>query len=209
MFTQKRLLALAPGCLLVDAEAFALRFEHFSRSYEIDSSLRAAHLMAQLAHESGGFTRLIENLNYSAVRLAQVWPRLASRAQKLAHNPQALANAAYANKLGNGDESSGDGWKYIGRGLIQLTGKSNYSEHGVAVGLALVSRPEVASIPELAVEIALNFWKVRKCNVQADRDDVEGVTELINGPALIGIQERRILTTHAKKIFVEDGSLIS
>lgn len=171
----------------------------------VTTLLRRSHLIAQLAHESAGFTHLIENLNYSAERIAVIWPRLAIRAQELAHRPEALANAAYGGRMGNGEEVTGDGFRYRGRGWLQLTGKNNYRDRGAALKLDLVANPHLAADPVTAVLIALSYWRSRGCNEAADADDVEGVTRLING-GTYGLIDREQLTRKAKLIFTEQPS---
>jgi putative chitinase len=203
MITAERIVALAPGCKRELVDAVVPYFDKWAAAFGVTAPLRVTHLMAQLAHESASFTRLDENLDYSsAARIALVWPRLARRAKELVNNPQALANVAYANRYGNGDEASGDGWRFRGRGLIQLTFRNNYRARSAACGAELVAEPERAAEPEIAVLLALSFWKARGCNAEADCGDVEEITRLINGPALRGLAERRALTRRAKKIFV-------
>lgn len=160
----------------------------------INTHLRLCHFLAQICCESDFFCRLEEALNYTAPRIAAVWPRLADRADKLAGKPEALANAAYANKNGNGDEASGDGYRYRGRGLLQITGKANYAEAG------FVAHPEMLSTAKASVASAISFWDKHKCNAAADRDDVVAVTKIINGGAN-GLADRKVLTMRAKLIF--------
>jgi len=166
--------------------------------------LRVAHFLAQCCYESAFYSKLQENLNYSAGRIEQVWPRLVGRGEELQHNPQALANAVYANKYGNGDEASGDGWKYRGQGLIQITFKWNYTAVMAHLDplhpLDIVTNPTLATTPAGAVASAIAFWKMRGCDSIADNDNVVGVTKLIN-PALEGLTDRKILTVRAKGIF--------
>jgi putative chitinase len=163
--------------------------------------LRRAHFIAQIAHESGGFRTMRERLSYSAERIAQVWPRLAPRAKDLAHNPVKLANAAYANRLGNGSEDSGDGYRYSGRGLIQLTGKANYIRLTKISGIDILTDPDSAALPDIACQIAVAFWKHAGCDAPADADDAEGVTTRVNGAACEGLAQRKALTEMAKAIF--------
>lgn len=192
-----RLLSQSASQAIVDAIAPAL-----DAPMQAISLLERAHFLAQVCHESAGFTRLLENLNYSADRIAQVWPRLAPRAAELAHNPEKLANAAYANKLGNGDEASGDGFRFRGRGLIQITGRANYASAASWTGTQLIVDPDKAAEPFTAVRIALAFWREHKCSFPAQLDDVEAVTQRINGPRMEGLEHRRALTEKAKRIFV-------
>lgn len=203
MFDAGRLRALCPQASETIISGAAPVLDERAQSFEITTLLRRAHFIAQLAHESARFTKLTENLDYSAERIAAVWPRLKGRADELAHNPEALGNAAYANRLGNGNELSGDGWRYRGRGLIQITGKGNYFARGNALELDLVSDPDQAEDPETAALIAMSFWQARGCSGQADRDDVEAVTRIING-GTEGLADRRALTERARTIFVEE-----
>jgi putative chitinase len=123
MITPAKLIALCPNAEPSICNSIAGPLDGLVGAWPF---LRRAHFIAQIAHESGGFRTMRERLSYSADRIGEVWKRLAPRAQELAHNPVKLANAAYANRLGNGSEESGDGYRWSGRGLIQLTGKSNY-----------------------------------------------------------------------------------
>jgi putative chitinase len=151
----------------------------------IDSPARIAAFLAQIGHESGGLTRLVENLNYSAQGLAATWPnRYAgpnALALKLARKPEAIANNCYANRMGNGDEASGDGWRYRGRGLVQVTGRNNYEAAGKALGQPLLEQPELLQLPGPAARSAVWFWKSNGCNELADADKFEAITRKING----------------------------
>jgi putative chitinase len=202
LYTPERLASLCPHARKEIIAAVAPALEQQGPEFEISTLLRRAHLVAQLAHESGGFAGLEESLDYTPPRIAAVWPRLSQRAAELAHHPEALANAAYAHRLGNGGEESGDGWRYRGRGLIQLTGRDNYAARGEALGIDLVDSPDGASEPGTAVRIALSFWQTRQCNELADLDDIEAITRKINGPALLGLAARRDLAERAKLIFI-------
>lgn len=197
-----RVLTQAPTPL---AEVIAPALDAHLDEYGVTTVLRRAHLLGQLCYESAGFARMTENLDYSAGRIAAVWPRLKDRAEALEHKPEALANAAYAERLGNGDEASGDGWRFRGRGLIQLTGRDNYRERGEALGIDLIAEPDQAATPEIAARIALAFWKSRGCNEHADRDDVGAVTLRLNGSAMEGFNVRLGLTRRAKAILEERG----
>ncbi len=208
IFSSGRIVQLCPSADRDIAAIAAATIEQLAPRYGVHTPLRRAHFIAQVAHESAGFTRLKESLNYSALRIAAVWPKLASRAHALEHRPEALANAAYAGRFGNGDEASGDGWRFRGRGLIMLTFRANYRERGESIGVNLVGDPDKAADPGLAAEIALDYWKSKKCNDAADRDDVEKVTRLING-GTNGLEDRRTLTAKAKGIFVAPEPLIA
>jgi len=165
----------------------------------INSAHRRAAFLAQIAHESADLNRLEENLNYSVRRLMQVWPkRFASEAiaQPYARNPQKLANRVYAGRLGNGDEASGDGWKYRGRGPIQLTGRSNYREGTRALGVDVARNPDRLLEPGIAARAAAWYWKSHGCNELADRkpgveddEDFVRITVMINGGRM-GLKRR-------------------
>lgn len=199
--TVQRLIALAPRIAAPTAESLARVLEVEMPKFGVATLLRRAHFLGQVCHESGGFTRFEENLRYRADRIGVIWPRLLTRANALAGNPEALANAAYAGKIGNGDENSGDGWRYRGRGLIQLTGRSNYAMASNGLGIDLVGNPDQVAQPRGAVLTALWFWQSRGCNEAADQDDAEAVTRIINGKAMVGLAERIQLIEKAKAIF--------
>lgn len=172
--------------------------EHFV-THGLVSHLRIAHWFGQFAHESRGFTDFEEDLSYKAERLCKVWPhRFPTLASALpyARNPEALANKVYANRMGNA--SLGDGWKYRGRGP-QLTGKENYEAAAKRTGLPLVSRPDLAAMPEHFVLLACDFWANHRCNEAADDDNLVLVTKRINGGS-VGIAERRQLLEKAKRL---------
>ena len=175
-----------------------------ARTAQINSGLRIAHFLSQIAVESGGFARLEENLNYTAPRLCQVWPArfpTLESAQPCAGNPQALANRVYGGRLGNGPAASGDGWRYRGRGLIQLTGKDNYREAAGYTRLSLVDRPEIAADPAKSAEIACHYWTSRAINKAADKDDVLAVRRAVNG-GTHGIDDVRTFLARAKTVLV-------
>jgi len=132
------------------AEAFLDRLNDAMEEFSIDTPLRQAAFLSQAAHESNQLASLTENLNYSAVRLRQVWPTRFQNdevAAAYANNPQKLASKVYASRMGNGDEASGDGYRYCGRGIFQLTGKDNYERCGTALGIDLVAHPELVVGP--------------------------------------------------------------
>lgn len=157
--------------------------ETFDR-FDISTPERQACFLGQCAHESGGFTALKENLNYSAEGLTKVWPKRfpsLDAAQPYHRNPEKIANKVYADRMGNGNEASGDGFKYRGRGLIQLTGKDNYRACGEALGVDLVEEPDLVSTPQYAALSAGWFWDKNKLNQFADANDMTGLTKRING----------------------------
>jgi putative chitinase len=170
--------------------------------YGITTNLRLCHLLAQLAHESGGLRATVENLNYSAAGLRATFPRYftAAQAEDYARQPQRIASRAYANRMGNGDEASGDGWRYRGRGLIQLTGRENYRKTGMTLGLDLEGTPEDAAEFPVALETALVYWTDRRLSQYADDDDAEMITRAING-GTNGMADRLRLLALAKTIW--------
>lgn len=150
--------------------------------FEINTPARLAHFMAQCGHESGGFRVVVENLNYSAQGLRAVFPRHFTEAEAVAYarQPERIANRVYANRMGNGDEASGDGWYRRGRGYIQLTGTQNQQAFFKAMGLPVDSDP--AMISEVyPLQSAGWFWKWRKLNGVADTGSVRDVTRVVNG----------------------------
>ncbi len=164
----------------------------------IDTPHEVASFLAQCAHESNEFTHLEENLNYSAERLMQVWPRRFIRyefAQRYEHSPERLANYVYANRMGNGDEASGDGWRFHGRGPIQLTGRSNYTTCGEDIGDNLVAQPDFLLTPYTGIRSALWFWRTHNLDDVDDDEDVRIETRRINGGET-GIEHRQKLFNH-------------
>lgn len=160
--------------------------------YEICTSKRIAAFLAQCGHESANFTKLSENLNYSAEGLIKTFPKhfpTLESAYSYAHNPVAIANAVYANRMGNGDESSGDGWTYRGRGLIQLTGRLNYAKFAGAMQMNTTEATAYLNSKAGALESAAWFFYTNNLNAYADKDDIAGMTKRING-GLIGLDDR-------------------
>jgi putative chitinase len=182
-------LAIGEGCVAFFAAA------------GINSELRLAHFLAQTATETGAFARLEENLNYSAKVMMKVFP---SRFPTLAStegfvmNPRAFANKVYSNRLGNGPPASNDGFNYRGRGLIQLTGRTNYAQREAETGINLVTQPELASNPRTAVQVAALYWTSRSINDPADNDDIREVRRRVNGGA-IGLEDARLHLARARK----------
>jgi len=160
--------------------------------FEIDNEKRIAAFLAQTSHESMNYTRVIENLNYRWTSLRSVFPKYFpndSLAKKYAHDQRAIANRVYANRMGNGPESSGDGWRYRGRGLIQLTGKYNYKKFGDSLGISLSEVPNFLETFDGAVISACWYWENKDLNYYADNDDIKSITKLING-GYIGLEDR-------------------
>ena len=180
--------------------------------FEINTPQRVAAFLAQTSHESGGYTMLSENLNYRAATLAACWPnRFAvmgpdkkpkkddkgkliptAVANAIAGKPELIANLVYSSRMGNGPAESGEGWKFRGRGLKQLTGKDNYARCGNALGLDLVGNPDLLLEPLAAARSAGWFWKANALSTFADAGDIKGMTKKING-GFIGLEQRQKL----------------
>jgi putative chitinase len=159
--------------------------------YQINTPKRQACFIGQCMHESGGFKHLKENLNYSAKALMNTWPSRfpdMDTAEKFERQPEKIANKVYSGRMGNSED--GDGAKYIGRGLIQLTGKDNYTAFGEAIGEDLVANPQLVEEPRYAALSAGWFWNKRGLNALADAMDIETLTKRINGGS-IGINDRK------------------
>ena len=163
--------------------------------YDINTPQRIAAFVAQCAHESGGFTALKENLNYKAVTLRKIFPKyfpddaIANQYASLPNKQEAIANKVYASRMGNGDESSGDGYRYCGRGLIQLTGKNNYQSFADSLEMDVEDVPEYLATFEGAVQSACWFWESNNLNQWADKGDILTLTKRING-GTIGLDDR-------------------
>lgn len=167
--------------------------EETFEKYDISTPNRQACFIGQTMHESGGYKQLKENLNYSAKGLVATWPsRFPNEeyAQEFARNPEKIANKVYSGRMGNTEE--GDGAKYIGRGLIQLTGKENYANCGSSLGVDLVGNPDWLSDPKYAALSAGWFWNRKQLNQYADTNpmDIDTMTKRINGGS-IGIADRK------------------
>lgn len=185
LLTRAQLTALFPRALPGHIDAFVDQHELLFRSYGLDRNLFRVHFfLAQIGHESGGLSVESENLNYSAERLMQVWPRrfpTMEAAAPFARNAEKLGNFTYANRNGNGAEASGDGYRFRGRGYVQLTGRDGYREVGKLSGVNLVDAPDRACAPEHALKVALGFWAWKEANALCDTGDFERVTIAVNG----------------------------
>lgn len=160
-----------------------------------DDAHRIASFIAQTAHESGGYNIITENLNYRAKGLMSVFKKYfpsEELAMQYEKQPEKIANYVYANRMGNGNENSGDGWKFRGRGLIQLTGRNNYTAFASALGLGIEETIDYISTPEGATASAGWFWDTNKLNKYCDNRDFEGLTIRING-GTNGLEERQKL----------------
>lgn len=201
-------LVAATGCRLADAWLIAKPMADVMAQYAITTPLRKAAFVAQMAHESVRFRRLEENLNYtSAGRIQAVWPSKfpsVESAIPYVRNPGALANYVYANRNGNGSEASGDGWRYRGRGLPQLTGLDNYFAFGSDIGEPIVSHPDLVAHPPYACLAAGWLWKRIGANLLADAEDINCITQRIVGRSMRGKADRFDLFRRALGVFKQE-----
>ena len=192
-------LAVLAAVVAAEAEEFFGPLNETCRGFDITTPLRIAHFLAQTAHESALYTVLVENLNYSARGLLATWPRRfdAARAEAYARQPERIANYVYADRMGNGPEASGDGWRFRGRGILQVTGRQTYRDVGGSLGVDLEAAPDLLATPRFASLAAGWYWRSRGINALCDRDDPVAVTEAVNG-GRHGLEERIRLLGLAK-----------
>lgn len=170
--------------------------------YEINTAQRIAAFVAQCAHESGGFMVLKENLNYKPATLRRIFNKyfqsdaIAEQYCAKLNRQMHIANRVYANRMGNGDEASGDGWRFCGRGLIQLTGRNNYQAFADSLEMDINDVPEYLATFEGAAQSACWYWETNKLNRFADAGDIKGLTKAING-GYIGLEDRIKHYNHA------------
>lgn len=192
---------IAAGVSPTQARAFADPIKQAFAAFHIDTAGRQAAFLAQAIHESAGFSRLEEDLYYrTPERIRAIWPQRVTSladAATLCRNPQTLANRVYANRLGNGDEASGDGWKFRGRGIFQLTGRANYMAAGDSLGQPYKELPQLVAEPLHAAMTAGWYWAAAGCNAMADGAQIDAITRAINGPAMVAADERRSLYDEA------------
>jgi len=201
LLTKAQLAEMIPGNPYLDNWLEALN--QILPEYDISAPKRVAAFIAQCAHESGGFKFLKENLNYKAESLLKVFPKYfktLDEANKYAKKPEMIANKVYANRMGNGDEASGDGFRYLGRGLIQLTGKNNYTLFAASVDTPLEEIPEYLQTFEGAVQSACWFWEQNNINKFADSRDIVTMSKRING-GTIGMEDRIMKYEKCLKMF--------
>jgi putative chitinase len=203
-FTQAQLAQLIPGNPYVDHWYEALCT--ILPDYGIDTPQRVASFLAQCAHESGGFKALKENLNYRPETLRKIFPKyfpndeLARQYASKPNKQEAIASRVYANRMGNGPEESGDGYRYCGRGLIQLTGKQNYQAFAESIETPVEELPEYLATFEGAIQSACWFWETNNLNQYADSGDILTMTKRING-GTIGLDDRIKHYQHALHVF--------
>ncbi len=179
--------------------AFAGHLADLLPQFGLTSRERLAAFLGQCHIESAGFRRLSENLLYtSPKRLVAVWPSRfrggVAVAMPFVRNPERLANHVYAGRLGNGPATTGDGWRFRGRGLKQLTGRTNYRRAAQALGRPYEEQPELVALPADAVRTAGWFWSDNGCNALADRGEIDAITRRVNGPAMLQAEARRRAT---------------
>jgi putative chitinase len=200
-FTKEQLKEMIPKNPYIDHWFEALN--DILPEYDNTTPQRVASFLAQCAHESGGFVFLKENLNYKAASLRRVFPKYFpddATANHYAGKGEMIANRVYANRMGNGSEESGDGFKYCGRGLIQLTGKNNYTFFAGSLDIPVEEASEYLQTFEGAVQSACFFWEQNKLNQYADSGDILTMTKRING-GTIGLEDRQKHYQHALHIF--------
>ena len=196
--TEQQLLQILPNAGR-QAGVFVPALNVAMNKFAIVTRLRIAAFIAQVGHESGQLTRLVENLNYSAEGLMKTWPSRFDlvRATAAARKPEQIANIVYAGRMGNTEP--GDGWKYRGRGLFQVTGRANYAACGEALGLDLINQPTLLEQPQYAAMSAAWFWSMKDLNTLADKGDFVKITRRING-GLNGQADRQALYGKALKV---------
>lgn len=203
--TEQQLLQILPNARQV-AGIFVPALNRAMAHWKIDSPVRQAAFLAQVGHESGHLRRLVENLNYRAEALVRTWPSrfTAQAAGAYARQPEKIANRVYGGRMGNGPEESGDGWRYRGRGLIQLTGRDNYRAAGHALGLPLLESPELLEQPEHAAQSAAWWWAAHGLNELADAGRFSDIGSIINtgqpGRVPHGATERKALYDLAVRV---------
>lgn len=205
-----------PNSTEENREKYAKALAFAMMRYNITKSNRIRAFLAQVGHESGQLSAVVENLNYSAKALRSVFGKYFktdAEAEQYARKPEAIANVVYANRMGNGDTVSGDGWRYRGRGLIQLTGKANYDKatnemYALPMGVDFVDEPDLLATPEYATQSAAWFWESNGLNALADQlggaDDTEvfkAITKRING-GYNGLDDRLAMYERAKTVIV-------
>ena len=198
-FTQDQLQAFLPNNQHVEHWFEALA--KVLPDYDITTPQRVASFLGETYVESAGYTAIQENLNYRAESLCRTWPShfTPDIADQYAHNPERIANRAYANRMGNGDEASGDGWRFCGRGLIQLTGRANYTAFGQSIDSSPEEVSDLLQTFEGCVQSACWFWETNNLNQYADAGAIDHESRIVNGGTL-GLQERRAAYERALQI---------
>jgi putative chitinase len=201
---QSRLAAIMPTATPELIDRYYQPIVNQTTAAQINTALRLAHFLAQIGNETGDLRVMEENLNYDVLGLMRTWPSLFDQAtaEDCAHQPEKIANRAYGNRYGNGNEASGDGWRFRGRGAIQLTFQGNYAAYGRARNRDFVTGSNsdlIASDPNLCIDVACWYWTSHNLNLPADRDDIISITKSVNG-GLIGLAERERRLANAKHV---------
>lgn len=204
VLTRSQLLRAVPELNKVALDSFVASYNQFAIPFGINTPLRTIHFLSQVIWESGYLKSTVENLNYSAEGLLKTFPRYfnAETAKEYARQPERIANRVYANRMGNGNEASGDGWKFRGRGFIQLTGRESYIKfyQSDCCTEDVVNHPDkVAKFPLDQVS-AMWYWESHDLSKLADRDDCEAITRIVNG-GLSHIADRKFLVRRLKREF--------
>jgi len=196
---------IAAGIAPTQARQFLAPLLAACARFSINTPARIAGFVAQCRVESAGFTALEEGLFYrDPQRIMRIWPTRVTtmeHAQHLARNPKGLANVVYAGWLGNGDTASGDGWRFRGRGLKQLTGKANYTDAATELNRPYVTSPELVAMPDDACMTAAWFWHTNKLNILADSAQWDAITRAVNGRGMLQKAERRQYSEEAVSVF--------
>lgn len=203
IIVESQIRRIMPNVKEARVKEFVKCFNEWSDRFGISTPLRFVHFIAQIAHESGEFKSMEENLNYSADGLLRVFPKYFTKetAAQYARKPEKIANKVYANRMGNGDEASGDGWRFKGRGAIGTTGRDNYKAYAdseFCVG-DLMSHPEWLAQSPGCFKSAMYFWWKNGLNQIADTDDVVKVTKRVNG-GTNGLAQRQYYYRMAKRV---------
>jgi putative chitinase len=200
--TTQQLLQILPNAGPV-ASVFVSALNDAMARFKIEGRLRVAAFLAQVGHESGQLRTLVENLNYSTEGLIRIWPKRFNlvTATSVARKPEQIANIVYASRLGNGPAVTGDGWRYRGRGLIQVTGWVNYQACGSALSVDLLNKPELLEQPVYAALSAAWFWSSNGLNELADAERFEAITRKVNG-GLNGQADRLAIYKRALEFLV-------
>lgn len=201
MITSEIIASVLPKSRAADRASWAAILTETCSVWGIDTPASVSMFLAQVGHESGQLRVMVENLNYSAEGLLNTWPGrfTPEAAAQYARQPARIANYVYANRGGNGDAASGDGWRYRGRGLIQLTGRANYARYAKEAARDVVSDPAMVERPDIAADAAGWFWAKANLNRFADAGHIEECTRRVNG-GLKGLDDRRAIWERARRV---------
>ncbi|MFA5023355.1 MAG: glycoside hydrolase family 19 protein [Patescibacteria group bacterium] len=202
MITSEQLLKIMPKCPGDKVQAYAKCLSDAMKEGQINTNNRIACFLGQLAHESNQLREWTENLNYSVKAMMSTWPKrfpTVESATPYAYQPEKLANHVYCDRMGNGNEASGDGWKYRGRSPIQITGRNSYKAAGQFITIDLDNNPDFAAGENVGFRIAMWYWATHNLNTLADSLDILGITKAING-GTIGFAAREAFTKKALEI---------